>query len=164
MKMNNNIIRLSENFTLGEHTKSMTAIRHGLDNDITPEHLENAKLLFQHVVQPVRNEFGPTIITSGYRGKKLNELVGGSEKSQHCNGQAADFECLRADNLTVARWIRDNLDFDQLISEFYVPGDPFSGWVHSSYVSPEKNRKECLTATMVNGKVAYSPGLPEFNA
>ena len=140
-------MRLSANFTLAEFTKSQTATRKGLDNTPGDEHLENAKALFENVVQPVRDNFGVTVINSGYRGPALNEAVGGSNKSQHCTG-----------NYDVAKWIEDNCDFDQLILEFYTPGIPDSGWVHVSYKS-EGNRKSVLTAMKENGKTVYKPGL-----
>lgn len=154
-------MKLSRNFTLKEFTRSMTATRLGIDNTPEGEHLEAAKELFRNVVQPVREHFGITRITSGYRSPALNEAIGGSSKSQHCKGQAVDFECDRADNLVVAQWIRDNLKFDQLISEFYEEGDPSSGWIHVTWVSEEENRNRCLTASRVDGKTAYSVGLPE---
>ena len=144
-------MKLSKNFSLAEFTKSQTAERKGLDNTPKGEHLEAAKILFEKVVQPVRDHFGPTVINSGYRGPELNEAVGGSSRSQHCKGQAADIE--------VAQWIVDNCDFDQLILEFYTPGIPDSGWVHVSYVSEEDNRKSILTASRVDGKTQYSVGL-----
>ena len=153
-------MKLSKNFTLKEFTKSMTATRLGIDNTPSDEHLESAKLLFEKVVQPVRERFGITRISSGYRGPELNKAIGGSSKSQHCKGQAVDFECDGADNLEVAKWIRDFLDYDQLISEFYEEGDPTSGWIHVSYIG-EGNRKSTLTAQRVDGKVQYSVGLPE---
>lgn len=153
-------MKLSKNFTLKEFSKSMTATRLGIDNTPEDEHLENAKLLFEKVVQPVRERFGITRISSGYRGPELNKAIGGSTKSQHCKGQAVDFECDGTDNLEVAKWIRDFLDYDQLISEFYEEGDPTSGWIHVSYNS-EGNRKSTLTAQRVDGKVQYSVGLPE---
>ena len=81
-------------------------------------------------MQPVRDNFGVTVINSGYRGPKLNEAVGGSSKSQHCKGEAVDIECPGTSNYAVASWIEQNLDFDQLILEFYIPGIPDSGWVH----------------------------------
>ena len=68
-------MRLSNNFTLAEFTKSQTATRKGLDNTPNEEHLESAKELFKHVVQPVRDNFGVTVINSGYRGPELNEAV-----------------------------------------------------------------------------------------
>ena len=153
-------MKLSNNFTLKEFTKSMTATRLGIDNTPEGEHLEAAKALFENVVQPVREHFGITRINSGYRGPELNEAVRGSTRSQHCTGEAVDIECDKADNLEVAQWIRDNLEFDQFISEFYEEGDPSSGWVHVSYKN-EDNRKACLTAQRVDGKVQYSVGLPE---
>lgn len=79
-------MKLSKNFTLAEFTKSQTAERKGLDNTPTDEHLVRAKLLFENVVQKVREHFGPTVINSGYRGAELNAAVGGSTKSQHCKG------------------------------------------------------------------------------
>jgi len=152
------MIRLSKNFTLTEFSKSQTALRQGIDNRPGTIHLHNAKLLFGNVVQPVRDHFGPTVINSGYRGPKLNEAVGGSSKSQHCKGEAADIECPGTPNYDVAKWIEENLDFDQLILEFYTPGIPDSGWVHVSYKT-EDNRKSVLTAMKENGKTVYKPGL-----
>ena len=154
------MVRLSENFTLTEYTKSQTALRQGIDNTPNEEHLEKAKLLFANVVQPVRNHFGPTVINSGYRGPALNEAVGGSSKSQHCKGEAVDIECPGVPNWEVAKFIEDELDFDQLILEFYTPGIPDSGWVHVSYKA-EGNRKSVLSAMKENGKTVYKPGLIE---
>ena len=152
------MVRLSENFSLQEFTKSQTAIRQGLDNTPGEEHLANAKELFANVVQPVRDNFGVTVINSGYRGPALNEAVGGSSKSQLCKGQAVDIECPGTGNYDVASWIESNLEFDQLILEFYTPGIPDSGWVHVSYNS-EGNRKSVLTAMKENGKTVYKQGL-----
>ena len=153
-------MRLSKNFTLQEFTKSQTAVRHGIDNTPGEEHLTSAKSLFENVVQPVRENFGVTVINSGYRGPKLNEAVGGSSKSQHCKGEAVDIECPGTSNYAVAKFIEDNLDYDQLILEFYTPGIPDSGWVHVSYIG-EGNRKQSLTAMKENGKTVYKPGLIE---
>jgi len=152
------MVRLSENFTLQEFTKSQTAIRKGLDNTPAEAHIENAKELFANVVQKVRDNFGVTIINSGYRGPDLNYAIGGSNTSQHTRGQAVDIECPGTPNYDVAKWIEDNLEFDQLILEFYTPGIPDSGWVHVSYKT-EDNRKQCLTAMKENGKTIYKPGL-----
>lgn len=154
-------MKLSKNFSLAEFTKSQTAERKGIDNTPTSEHLFRAKLLFEKVVQPVRDHFGPTVLNSGYRGEELNEAVGGSSKSQHCKGQAADIEVPGVPNYELATWIEENCDFDQLILEFYTSGIPDSGWVHVSYVSPEDNRKSILTAARVDGKTHYSVGLTE---
>jgi len=152
------MVRLSKNFTLAEFTKSQTATRKGLDNSPSEDHLVNATALFRNVIQPVRDKFGVTVINSGYRGPALNEAVGGSSKSQHCKGEAADIECPGTGNYDVAKWIEDNLDFDQLILEFYTPGIPDSGWVHVSYKS-ESNRKSVLTAMKENGRTVYKNGL-----
>src|SRR6056300_1382885 len=152
--------QLSKNFTLAEFTKSQTATRRGLDNNPIQEHLGNATELFRNVVQKIRDNFGVTVLNSGYRGPELNEAVGGSSNSQHCKGEAVDLECPGTSNYEVAKWIEDNLDFDQLILEFYTPGIPDSGWVHVSY-KPEGNRKSVLTAAKVDGKTEYSVGLKE---
>ena len=152
------MVRLSDNFTLQEFTKSQTALRQGIDNTPSESHLDAAQHLFQNVVQKVRDNFGVTVINSGYRGPALNEAVGGSSKSQHCKGEAVDIECPGTPNYDVAKWISDNLDFDQLILEFYTPGIPDSGWVHVSYKT-EGNRQSILTAMKKNGKTVYKPGL-----
>ena len=109
--------KLSENFTVAEYIKSQTATRHGIDNSLSKEHLENAKKLFANVVQPIREKFGVTIITSGYRSPELNAKIGGSSKSQHCKGEAVDIECVHASTEEVSRYIHYNLDFDHLILE-----------------------------------------------
>jgi uncharacterized protein YcbK (DUF882 family) len=110
--MINRCMRLSTNFTLSEFTKSQTATRKGLDNTPAEEHLANAKELFTNVVQPVRDNFGVTVINSGYRGPALNEAVGGSSNSQHCKGEAVDIECPGTPNYDVAKWIAHNVEFD----------------------------------------------------
>jgi hypothetical protein len=152
------MVKLSQNFTIQEYIKSQTALRQGIDNTPTEEHMGNATALFRNVVQKVRDQFGVTVINSGYRGEALNKAVGGSSTSQHCKGEAVDIECPGTGNYDVAKWIEDNLDFDQLILEFYTPGIPDSGWVHVSYKS-EGNRKQSLTAMKENGKTVYKPGL-----
>ena len=152
------MVKLSQNFTIQEYIKSQTALRQGIDNTPTEEHMGNATALFRNVVQKVRDQFGVTVINSGYRGEALNKAVGGSSKSQHCKGEAVDIECPGTPNYDVAKWIEDKLDFDQLILEFYTPGVPDSGWVHVSYKS-EGNRKSVLTAMKENGKTVYKPGL-----
>jgi len=152
-------MQLSKNFTLQEFTKSQTALRMDIDNTPEGEHLEAAKVLFEKVVQPIREHFGPTVLNSGYRGPKLNEAVGGSAKSQHCKGQAVDLEVPGVANADIAQWIVDNLDFDQVILEFYTPGIPDSGWVHVSYNPDGEQRKSILTAMKENGKTVYKTGI-----
>ena len=152
------MVRLSTNFSLQEYTKSQTATRQGLDNTPNEAHMTSATALFENVVQKVRDNFGVTVINSGYRGPALNTAVGGSTNSQHCKGEAVDIECPGTGNYDVAKWIEDNLDFDQLILEFYTPGIPDSGWVHVSYKA-EGNRKQSLTAMKEDGKTVYKPEL-----
>lgn len=131
----------------------------GIDNTPEGEHLEAAKVLFEKVVQPIREHFGPTVLNSGYRGPKLNEAVGGSAKSQHCKGQAVDLEVPGVPNADIAQWIVDNLDFDQVILEFYTPGIPDSGWVHVSYNPDAEQRRSILTAMKEDGKTVYKTGI-----
>ena len=151
-------MKLSKNFSMAEFTKSQTAERKGIDNTPQGEHLEAAIALFENVVQPVRDHFGPTVINSGYRSPELNAAVGGSETSQHCKGEAVDIEVPGVANGELAQWIVDNLDFDQVILEFYTKGIPDSGWVHVSY-KPSGNRKSILTASRTDGRTDYSVGI-----
>lgn len=152
-------MQLSKNFTMAEFIKSDTATKLGIDNTPEGEHLENAKALFENVVQKVRDHFGPTVLNSGYRCPELNEAVRGSKTSQHCHGEAADIEVPGVANGDLAQWIVDNLEFDQVILEFYTPGQPSSGWVHVSYKADGTNRKKALTAAKVDGKTVYSNGI-----
>ena len=144
-------MKLSRNFSLGELTKSQTALRMGIDNNPTPEDLYNLHLLCDNILQPMREHFGRAVtISSGYRSEDLCVAIGSSRKSQHAKGQAADFEIFGVDNKEVAEWIRDVLDFDQLILEFYNEDDPSSGWVHCSYA--EDNRGSVLRYDGTNYK------------
>jgi putative chitinase len=153
-------MQLSEHFNLKEFTKSETAIRKRIDNTPNAAHAENLKNVCEKILEPVRNHFGkPVRINSGYRGPALNAAVGGSSKSQHCNGEAVDFEIDGLPNPDLAKWVAENCDFDQIILEFYDPKEgPNSGWVHASYTSTGTNRKQKLTAVTVNGKTVYKPG------
>ncbi len=142
-------MKLSGHFSLAELTKSQTAVRKGIDNQPTLEHIENLTELCTHVLEPTRRNFGkPMVITSGYRSEELCEAIGSSKNSQHAKGEAADFEMFGVDNKELAKYIKNNLVFDQLILEFYNPDDPSSGWVHCSY-NKEENRKQSL---LYNGK------------
>ena len=113
-------MRLSQNFWLNELVKSSTADRLGISNEPGIEEIVNLTVLTNHVLQPVREHFGVITINSGYRSPELNSKIGGSKTSQHCNGEAADFEQLGTPNAEVATWISEELDFDQLILEFYI--------------------------------------------
>jgi putative chitinase len=152
-------MQLSEHFNLKEFTKSETATRKRIDNTPNAQHAQNLKNVCEKILEPVRNHFGkPVRINSGYRGPALNAAVGGSSKSQHCNGEAVDFEIDGLPNPDLAKWVAENCEFDQIILEFYDPKEgPNSGWVHASY-SAGKNRKQKLTAVTVNGKTVYKPG------
>jgi putative chitinase len=152
-------MQLSPHFKLNEFTKSETAIRKRIDNTPGPAHAKNLKLVCEKILEPVRNHFGkPVRINSGYRGPALNAAVGGSSKSQHCNGQAVDFEIDGLPNPELARWVSENCEFDQIILEFYDPKEgPNSGWVHASYAEGA-NRKQKLTAVTEKGKTVYKPG------
>ena len=142
-------MKLSGHFSLAELTKSQTATRKGIDNKPTLEHIENLTELCVQILEPTRRNFGkPMVITSGYRSEKLCEAIGSKSTSQHAKGEAADFEMFGVDNKELAKYIKNNLVFDQLILEFYNPDDPSSGWVHCSY-SKEENRKQSL---LYNGK------------
>lgn len=140
--------RLTTNFTLAELTKSVVAERLKLDNSCPSEEVYfNLKNLAVEVLEPVRERFGQFKVTSAYRSKEVNQAVSGNPNSQHMQGLAADFEIGGSDNYEIAKWIMNSLDFDQLILEHYVPGNPDSGWVHCSYVSKDKNKRQVLTVT-----------------
>ena len=150
-------MQLSKHFTLEEFEKSQTATRKGIKNKAGSGEIKNLGDLCYEVLEPVRAKFDkPVTITSGYRSPELSEAIGSKATSQHCKGEAADFEIAGVSNLQVALWIKNNVDFDQLILEFWKEGEPNSGWVHVSY-SNNSNRKQVLT---FDGKT-YTNGLPE---
>lgn len=157
-------IKLSSHFSLSEFTRSDVATRLGIDNTPTSEHTNNLINLCEKMLEPAREYFKkPIRINSGYRSMALNMAVNPmtttiNRLSKHCLGQAADIEIDGVSNYDLAAWIRDNtVSFHQIILEFYVPGEPNSGWVHVSYV-PDNLKKECLTARRVDGKLVYTPG------
>jgi|TARA_B100001079_G_scaffold44046_1_gene35320 hypothetical protein len=151
------VIRLSKNFSLSEMVKSATAERLRVDNSPSSIHLVNLTHLAIHILQPVRDQFGVITINSGYRSPALNAKVGGSSKSQHCNGMAGDFESFSTPNPDLAKWIAKNLEFDQLILEFYDGKNPNSGWIHCSY-NLMGNRKKIMTALKTKSGVQYKNG------
>jgi len=149
-------MKLSENFTLDELTKSQEAIRLGIANEPNDEHITNLILLCKNILQPIRNNFNKVVsVSSGYRSAELCERIGSSSKSQHTRGEAADFEVFGLSNKNVSDWIVQNLDYDQCILEFWSPNDPNSGWIHCSY-NDSGNRRQYLKAERINGKVVYS--------
>ena len=150
-------MKISPHLNLAELTRSETAKRNGIDNTPTAEHLENFKLLADKVFEPIREHFKtPIFISSGYRSKELNELIKGSATSQHCKGQAIDIDMDGGNgevtNRMVFDFIKNKLDFDQLIWEFGTDFNP--DWVHVSYVKG-KNRKQKLKAIRTSGKTTY---------
>jgi len=152
-------MNLTANFSLHELTKSETALRMGFDNTPGETEIAALKLLAEKVLQPVRNHFAKGVkVNSAYRSPESNAAVGGSKTSDHCRGMAADIEIPGVANADLAQWIMDNLEYTQLILEFYTPGIPDSGWVHVSY-DPNNLKKQELTATKVAGKTTYLPGL-----
>jgi len=150
-------MQLSKNFSLRELTRSQTAIRKGIKNEPDQEQLMNLVALTVKILQPCRDKFGSISINSGLRVLELNKAIGSSDKSQHCKGQAADFEAYSISNAQLADWIMLNRCFDQLILEY--PGkDPRDGWVHCSY-NRMGNRMEVLTAVKEKKKTVYKKGL-----
>ena len=149
-------MNLSRNFTLQELIKSDTAIRKGIDNNPNADQIEKLKALCENILQPVRDHFGRVKVTSGYRSPELCSAIGSSVNSQHAKAEAADFECIGVDNAELADWINQNLPYDQLICEFYTPGEPNSGWIHCSYI-PDQPRASYLWAYKFEGKTKYKP-------
>ena len=146
-------MKISEHLSLSEVTRSETAKRRGISNTPTAEHLENFKKLAENIFEPIREHFGvPIHISSGYRSKELNSAIGGSLSSQHCQGKAIDIDMDDSNsgvtNKMVFDYIKDNLEFDQLINEFDY------SWVHVSYTNGN-NRGQILKAVKSNGKTSY---------
>ena len=149
-------MNLSRNFSLQELIKSDTAIRKGIDNNPNSDQIEKLKALCENILQPVRDHFGRVKVTSGYRSVELCMAIGSSANSQHAKAEAADFECLGVDNAELSDWIKNNLDYDQLILEYYTPGEPNSGWIHCSFTEGTP-RKQFLWAYRSEGKTKYKP-------
>jgi zinc D-Ala-D-Ala carboxypeptidase len=147
-------MKLSAHLDLSEVIRSESAKRNGISNMPIALHIENFKLLAEKVFEPIRVHFGcPIHISSGYRSAELNRCIGGSSTSQHCYGEAIDIDMdgstSGVTNKMVFDYIKDNLEFDQLINEFDY------SWVHVSYESTGKQRKQVLDAIRVNGKTTY---------
>ena len=157
-------MKLTANITLDELTKSQVAERKGINNNPNPAQIENLKALAINVLQPVRTHFDkPLIISSGFRCAELCVAIGSKITSQHVaddEAAAADFEIPGVDNKELGKWIRDNLEVDQGILEFYKDNEPSSGWIHVSY-SRNNNRQQWLRAMREEGKVVYKPWLEQ---
>ena len=149
-------MNLTRNFSLLELTKSDTAIRKGIDNQPNADQVDKLKLLCENILQPVRDHFGRVKVTSGFRSVELCTAIGSSANSQQAKAEAADFECIGVDNAELFDWIKLNLEPDQLILEFYTPGEPNSGWIHCSWVA-DQPRASFLHAYRSEGKTKYKP-------
>ena len=148
-------MNLTENFSLKELTSSQTAERKGIHNYPTPLHQVNLRSLCTNVLQRVRDHFGRVVsVSSGYRSEELCTAIGSKTTSQHAKGEAAYFEIFGVSNKELADYINENLDYDQLILEYWKESDPNSGWIHCSFNS-KGNRKEYLRAYKNEGKTKY---------
>lgn len=151
-------MKISAHLDLSEVIRSETAKRNGISNMPTPEHIDNFKKLAENIFEPIRKNFGvPIFISSGYRSKALNTAIKGSLSSQHCQGEAIDIDMDGSSsgvtNKMVFDYIKANLNFDQLIFEFGTKDAP--DWVHVSYESNGKQRKQVLRAVKVSGQTKY---------
>ena len=147
---------ISKHISYKEGVRSNTATRRGIDNTPNNEQLDNMELVAEEVFEPLRAYVGgPIKINSFFRCPELNKAIGGSSKSQHCKGQAMDIDDTfgRCTNAEMYHFIKEHLDFDQMIWEFGDDDNP--DWVHVSYVSPEDNRNRCLKAYREDGKTKY---------
>ncbi len=151
-------MQLSKNFSLEELTFSRVALRLGLDNTPEDDQIESLRSLALSVLQPLRDNSGIITVNSGYRSPEVNKADHGAPNSQHMRGQAADIESPQQTNHALASFIKNNLEFDELILECYTPGVPDSGWVHVSYHQGQ-NRGNILTAFRKNGTMEYERGL-----
>ena len=153
-------MKLSEHLDLSEVIRSESAKRNGISNMPIEAHIKNLKLLAENIFQPIRNNFRcPIHISSAYRSIELNRIVKGSLTSQHCTGEAIDIDMdgtpHGVTNKMVFDFIKSSLEFDQLIWEFGTDENP--DWVHVSYESTGKQRKQVLKAKRVAGKTVYEP-------
>ena len=140
-------MKISDNITYAEAIHSQTAKRRGIDNTPTAKQVEVMKLTAEKIFEPLRKFVGgPIKVNSFFRSAELNKAIGGSKTSQHCKGQAIDIDDVFGykTNAEMYNWVKENLDFDQMIWEFGTDMNP--NWVHISYVSEEDNRNRCLKA------------------
>lgn len=149
--------KLSKHISMREATESYTAKRLGINNIPSGYQLTNMTGVAENIFEPLREWVGgPIKINSFFRSPELNKAIGGSSKSQHCEGRAMDIDDVYGykTNAEMYDWIKENLDFDQMIWEFGTDENP--DWVHVSYVSADENRRRCLKAVKENGKTVYS--------
>lgn len=148
--------KISKHISYKEATRSITALRLGIDNTPFEYELGNMKAVAENIFEPLRKWVGGAIkVTSFFRSEKLNKAIGGSVSSQHCQGRAIDIDDVYGykTNAEMFYYIKDNLDFDQIIWEFGTDDNP--DWIHVSYVSNERNRGRVLKAIKENGKTKY---------
>ena len=148
--------KISKHISYKEATRSVTALRLGIENVPNEYELQNMEMVAKKVFEPLREAVdAPIKINSFFRCEELNKAIGGSTKSQHCQGRAIDIDDVygSVSNAFMYYYIKDNLDFDQLIWEFGTDHNP--DWVHVSYVDADSNRKRCLKAIRENGKTKY---------
>ena len=148
---------ISKHISYKEGVYSTTAMRRGLDNTPDDDQLSNMELIAKEVFEPLRSWVGgPIKINSFFRSPELNKAIGGSSKSQHCQGQAIDLDDTfgRATNAEMYHFIKEHLNFDQMIWEFGDDDNP--NWVHVSFVSEDENRNRCLKAYKEKGKTKYA--------
>tara|TARA_B100001250_G_scaffold408565_1_gene431195 strand:- start:828 stop:1358 length:531 start_codon:yes stop_codon:yes gene_type:complete len=158
VEKNQNVIMasISENISYKEAIKSNTALRLDIDNTPDDYEISNMMNLARNIFEPLREYVdGPIKINSFFRSKALNTAIGGSSRSQHCEGRAVDIDDIYgyATNAEMFYYIKDNLNFDQLIWEFGDDNNP--SWVHVSYISDRENRGRCLKAYKENNKTKY---------
>ena len=147
---------ISKHISYKEGVYSNTATRRGINNTPNDEQLNNMETVAEEIFEPLRAYVnGPIKINSFFRCPELNKAIGGSSKSQHCRGQAIDIDDTFGymTNAEMYYFIKEHLDFDQIIWEFGSDDNP--DWVHISYVSPGKNRNRCLKAYREDGKTKY---------
>jgi hypothetical protein len=150
------MVNISKHISYKEATRSATALRLGIENTPNEYELQNMEIIAKKVFEPLREAVdAPIKINSFFRSEKLNKAIGGSGKSQHCQGRAIDIDDVygSVSNAYMFYYIKDNLDFDQLIWEFGTDANP--DWVHVSYVDEDSNRKRCLKAIREDGKTKY---------
>lgn len=148
--------KISKHVSYKEATRSATAVRMGLNNAPNEAQLKCMSILSEKIFEPLREHVGgPIRINSFFRSPELNKSVGGSATSQHCKGQAMDLDDSYgyATNAEMYKFIKENLDFDQMIWEFGDDDNP--DWVHVSYISSKANRNRCLAAYKQHGRTQY---------
>jgi zinc D-Ala-D-Ala carboxypeptidase len=147
---------ISKHISDKEGVYSTTAIRKGIKNKPTRAQRECMTILAEEVFEPLREWVGNKVkVNSFFRSPELNVAVGGSTASQHCKGQAIDVDDTFGfkTNAEMFEWIRENLEFDQMIWEFGDDENP--DWIHVSYVGKISNRNRCLKAYREKGKTKY---------